>query len=73
MVISDVFMILKDYNAIIEFHWSPFLIEYDPNHKSGKKVLILDKLSSNSKLWKGADIMVFNSAHWWKHSGNLKK
>ncbi|CAO2814536.1 unnamed protein product [Amaranthus hypochondriacus] len=63
----------KDYNALIEFHWSPFLIEYDPNHKSGRKVLILDKLSSNSKLWKGADVMVFNSAHWWKHTGTLKK
>ncbi|KNA07360.1 hypothetical protein SOVF_172640 [Spinacia oleracea] len=62
----------KDYNFTLEFHWSPFLIDYDRNHKSGKKVLVLDKLSPNSKDWRGADIMVFNSGHWWNHAGKVK-
>ncbi|KMT01818.1 hypothetical protein BVRB_9g210100 [Beta vulgaris subsp. vulgaris] len=62
----------KDYNTTVEFHWSPFLVDFDTNHKSGKKVLVLDKLSSNSKLWQGADVMVFNSGHWWTHRGKFK-
>ncbi|XP_021842454.1 protein trichome birefringence-like 1 [Spinacia oleracea] len=62
----------KDYNATIEFYWSPFLIEFDKTHKSGKKVLVLDKVSPNSKQWEGADVMVFNSGHWWTHTRKLK-
>ncbi|KMS96427.1 hypothetical protein BVRB_9g225270 [Beta vulgaris subsp. vulgaris] len=63
----------KDYNTILEFHWSPFLVEFDIKHRSGKKVLMLDKLSSNSQQWLGADVMVFNSGHWWTHTGTFKK
>ncbi|KMT13055.1 hypothetical protein BVRB_4g087670 [Beta vulgaris subsp. vulgaris] len=62
----------KDYDAIIEFYWSPFLIDFDKNHTSEKKVLVLDKLSPNSKQWCGADVMVFNSGAWWTHKGKLK-
>ncbi|XP_021775607.1 protein trichome birefringence-like [Chenopodium quinoa] len=62
----------KDYNAVIEFYWSPFLIEFDKNHKSGKNVLVLDKISLNSHQWQGADIMVFNSGHWYTHTRKLK-
>ena len=50
-----------EYNFTVEFYWSPFLIEHDINHESGKKVLVLDKLSSNSESWTGADILIFNS------------
>ncbi|XP_021753692.1 protein PMR5-like [Chenopodium quinoa] len=62
----------KDYNFTFEFYWSPFLVDFDTKHKSGKNVLVLDKLSPNSKHWLGADIMVFNSGHWWSHTGKMK-
>jgi hypothetical protein len=26
-------------------------------------------IEENAKYWKGADILVFDSAHWWTHSG----
>ncbi|XP_021842452.2 protein trichome birefringence-like 40 [Spinacia oleracea] len=62
----------KDYNFTFEFYWTPFLVDFDTNHKSGKDVVVLDKVSPNFHQLKGADIMVFNSGHWWSHTGKLK-
>ncbi|XP_021842450.2 protein trichome birefringence-like 43 [Spinacia oleracea] len=71
---SPVYKVLKakDYNCTVEFYWSPFLVEFVEKHASGRKVLVLDKLSPNSVQWKGADVMVFNSGHWWLHGGKMR-
>ncbi|XP_074294126.1 protein trichome birefringence-like 42 [Silene latifolia] len=71
---SSTYKVFKamDYNCVIEFHWSPFLIELNEHHRSGKKVLAVDQLSSSFKQWQGADVMVFNSGHWWTHMGKLR-
>ncbi|XP_021839576.1 protein trichome birefringence-like 43 [Spinacia oleracea] len=62
----------KEYNFTLEFYWCPFLIEINNNHESGKKVLVLDKLTTDAGKWRGADIMVFNSGHWWDLKGTRR-
>nr|XP_021842527.1 protein trichome birefringence-like 42 isoform X4 [Spinacia oleracea] len=54
----------EDYNFTVEFFWSPFLVEINKNHESGKKVLVLDRLA-NPEQWLNADILIFNSGHHW--------
>ncbi|XP_020252620.1 protein trichome birefringence-like 42 [Asparagus officinalis] len=60
-----------DYGFSLDFSWSPFLIKmYETRNRS--KVLKLDELSE-PKRWKGADVMVFNTGHWWTHTGRFKR
>ncbi|KAH9296140.1 hypothetical protein KI387_039728, partial [Taxus chinensis] len=57
-----------EYNASVELFWAPFLVELETN-KQGKNILHLDYIEEHGMYWKGADILVFESSHWWDHSG----
>ncbi|XP_039119909.1 protein trichome birefringence-like 28 [Dioscorea cayenensis subsp. rotundata] len=58
-----------DYGCSVEFFWSPFLVKLEEMKGDDKKVLKLDKLHGTEKRWRGANILVFNTGHWWTHSG----
>lgn len=62
----------KDYSCSVEFYWDPFLVSLDPDGGNGTRVLRLDKLPKFARRWRGADIMVFNSGHWWVHTGKMR-
>jgi hypothetical protein len=47
-------------------------VELEVNGEGGRKILRLDKLSASARKWHGADIMVFNTGHWWVHTGKIK-
>lgn len=62
------------YNCTVEFYWSPFLVQLNGNRRgeTGKRILKLNQISSSAKNWYGADIMVFNSGHWWEHGKEIR-
>uniref|UniRef100_A0A7C9EXS8 Uncharacterized protein n=1 Tax=Opuntia streptacantha TaxID=393608 RepID=A0A7C9EXS8_OPUST len=62
----------KDYDFTLEFDFSPFLVKFNNDHESGSKVLQLDKISATSDNWLDADVMLFNTGHWWVHLGKFK-
>ncbi|KAG2672394.1 hypothetical protein I3760_13G038800 [Carya illinoinensis] len=56
-----------DFETSIEFSWAPLLVELRKGPEN-KRVLHLDLIEENAKYWRGVDILVFDSAHWWTHS-----
>ncbi|CAO2816421.1 unnamed protein product [Amaranthus hypochondriacus] len=58
---------IKEYNFSVMLYRTPYLVDV-VNEKIGK-VLNLDSIK-NGNAWKGMDFLIFNSWHWWVHTGN---
>ncbi|OWM87649.1 hypothetical protein CDL15_Pgr022762 [Punica granatum] len=56
-----------DFGTSIEFSWAPLLVELKKG-LDNKRILHLDMIEGNAKYWRGVDVLVFDSAHWWTHS-----
>ncbi|CAH9068033.1 unnamed protein product [Cuscuta europaea] len=58
-----------DYKCTVEFYVTHFLVR-EGKVRMGKKrrqTLRIDAIDKGSSRWRGADILVFNTAHWWSH------
>ncbi|KAK8476670.1 hypothetical protein V6N13_149196 [Hibiscus sabdariffa] len=72
--IRDVFK-AKEYNATIEFHWAPFLVQSNTDLnilEPKKRIVKIDSVSNSSRDWEGADILAFNTYVWWMIGPRLK-
>jgi hypothetical protein len=55
---------------VVSFYRAPYLVDIDV--VQGKRVLMLDAIAENAEAWRGADVLSFNSGHWWTHTGTLQ-
>lgn len=62
--------VFEDYKFTVEFFVTPFLVqEWEFQDKTGKKkeTLRLDLVGQSADKYKSADIIIFNTGHWWTH------
>ncbi|KAL5060696.1 hypothetical protein RYX36_032300 [Vicia faba] len=58
-----------DYQCTVEYYVSHFLV-HESKARVGQKrrpTLRIDAIDHGSSRWRGAHILVFNTAHWWSH------
>ncbi len=66
---GELVFLFEDYNCTVEYFRDPFLVPQErppagfPANVTS--ILKIDVVSWSAKRWHGANIMIFNSGHWW--------
>ncbi|KAI3466725.1 hypothetical protein Pfo_023388 [Paulownia fortunei] len=61
----------EDYGVTIFLYTSHYLV--DIVQEAGGRVLKLDYITQQGNAWKGMDMLIFNTWHWWTFTGKVQE